>query len=571
MSTEFPRLVQAINNKNNIFLTGCGGSGKCLGIDTPIIMYDGSVKMVQDIISGEQLMGDDSTPRNVLSVCRGKEKMYKIHQKNRNDYIVNESHILSLRKNDTIYDIPLTTYLELNPLIKKELKGYAVSVEFPNRKSLDSSNFYKNKSYTLECAENPFFETEITVEPLYIDDYYGFEIDGNHRFLLGDFTVTHNTFCIGELSKLYNLSITSTTGVSAININGETIHRFSGIGALNPTYVFADILKKVKKNKSAVANIKNTEILVIDEISMLSADIIEILDKVFKSIKKSDKIFGGIQIIFTGDFYQLPPVQGDHCFLSDVWQNLKFQTITLTGKYRFTDNTYAELMDRVRIGKHSMEDIELLNTRYYAYKELNISEMEIQPTFVYTTNVNVDNHNLHELEKLTNEFVTYVAIDNCYDPESLNILKGLAPTEIKLKIGAQIMITANICVTEGLANGTRGVIQFLDDTYIKIKILNGQSVCIERHTYTYKNSSKEIYTREQFPIKLAWSMTVHKSQGASIDLAIIDLSYVFAASQVYVALSRVRSLDGLYITKKLKNKDIFVDENVKNFYDWYCC
>jgi len=381
------------------------------------------------------------------------------------------------------------------------------------------------------------------------------------------------SWCIGELFRNFNLSITSTTGVSAINVNGETIHRFTGIGIVKENALLDDVLKKVRKNKKARENIKNCEILVIDEISMLSADIIEILDYLFKQIRKNPKVFGGIQVIFTGDFYQLPPISGDYCFLSPIWHELKLKNILLTGNYRFTDKKYPEILSRIRVAEPLDEDIEILNGRYHAYKEMNSCDKSfgIKPTFLYTTNVNVDAHNISELNKLETPEVFYEAQDICedpLDPQTLTILESMAPIQVKLKKGAQVMITTNISVETGLANGTRGIIEDLTKDYVKIKILNGSSVFIQRHQYVY-GKNKE-YIREQIPLKLAYSITVHKSQGASIDFAVIDLYRIFAPSQVYVALSRVRNLEGLFLTNKINTRDIYIDENVKNFYSWYC-
>jgi hypothetical protein len=171
--------MKALNKFGCHLISLYPGAGKCHGINTPIIMFDGSIKMIQDIKVGEKVMGDDATPRNVLSISRGREKLYKIKQELGDDYVVNESHILCLKFMDYVYDIPLVEFMKKPKIIQDFYVGYKVFIDFPKKTISPDQDDQR---------------TKISVVPLGVGDYYGFVLDGNHRYLLGDFTVTHNTF-----------------------------------------------------------------------------------------------------------------------------------------------------------------------------------------------------------------------------------------------------------------------------------------------------------------------------------------------------------------------------------------
>ena len=397
---------------------------------------------------------------------------------------------------------------------------------------------------------------------------------------------TGKSYIIKQLTEINNtFSVTSTTGISALSINGQTIHRFSGIGRVDEKS-FEGMLKKVKKNKNALKNIKLCRILIIDEISMLSGEILELLDYIFKQIREVKKTFGGIQVIFTGDFYQLPPVEGDYCFLSKVWTKLKLNTVFLKTEYRFIDNEYSDLLKCLRRGSYTQEHINMLNSRINVKDEKN---EDIKPTFLFSKNNEVEYLNNKEMENLNTKEKIYYAddvdgsifqkskkedsdedddtSDNDIDLEIDDKLEVLAPSILKLKIGAQVMITINIDLELGIANGTRGVVVSLSDNTVDVKILSGNTVTISKYNYELKKRKRVLKTRMQFPLKLAWAMSIHKSQGSTLDLASIDLGSVFCASQAYVALSRIRSLNGLHILKRFNPKRIFVNDEVTTFYN----
>ena len=374
-----------------------------------------------------------------------------------------------------------------------------------------------------------------------------------------------------------HIDITSTTGVSAVNIGGRTIHSFSGIGVINNGHSIEEIVKKVKKIKNkkeggnAVKNILECSILVIDEISMLSLFYFETLDQVFKIIRKNEKPFGGIQVIFTGDMLQLPPIDGEFCFKSKIWKSLNLQIVYLQTLYRFTDVGYSEMLGRIRTASHTPEDNVELFKRFLAYKNTDLDALKIQPTFLYSKKIDVFEKNYTELEKNSNPMIEITAIDsiplglNKIEENTLNLM---APKILHLKIGAQVMLTVNTDVESGLCNGSRGVVLEYEEkqNILKIEFSGGRHESFCMHSFEHKENDKVISARKQFPFILAYSLSIHKIQGATLDCAVVNINAsIFEASQAYIALSRVRSRDSLYIQSYKPNK-IFCDPEALQFY-----
>jgi len=375
-----------------------------------------------------------------------------------------------------------------------------------------------------------------------------------------------------DLQDLVQFCVTSTTGVSSYLIKGQTIHRFSGIGVLSHNYIIKDVIKKMKKNK-AIQRILECDVLVIDEISMLGKKYINVLNETFKIIRKNQKPFGGICLIVTGDFYQLPPINDDYAFESKSWLEAEFNTILLEKVYRFHDEKYASLLSRARKAEHFPEDNVELFKRVKAYQdlmELNDSkendEFEIKPVYLMSKREDVDAINKEELNKNPNESVYYIANDNTPDKTITSLLDMISPRVLELKVGAQVMLMVNINVEEGLVNGLQGVITSLESDLIFVKRITGEILPFERHEFKMEEDGKHLGTRLQFPLKLAFCLSIHKSQGCSLDKAIIDLgNSVFENHMAYVGLSRLRSLDGLYL-KKFNPYRITVDPKVVEFY-----
>lgn len=366
---------------------------------------------------------------------------------------------------------------------------------------------------------------------------------------------TGKSYLINQLKEVIDIDITSTTGISAYLIKGSTIHSYTGIGVLSKP--IKDILKKIKKNKPAKKRILECDILVIDEISMLGKKYFEMINDTFKIIRNNKEPFGGICLVLTGDFMQLPPINDDYVFESDVWDELNLETIRLEKVHRQNDEVYKGILSRVRLGQHTSADNIELFKRVKAYNETNFDE--IKPTFLTSKRIDVDQMNKEELDKNPNDLVIYRAEDD----HDMN-LDVIAPSLLALKVGAQVMLTVNINVENGLANGSRGIVIKLTDL-VYVKFRSGEIIPFERHEFKFEEDEK-VFTRKQFPFILAYCTTIHKSQGSSLDMAVIDLGYsVFGHHTVYTALSRVRSLDGLYLKAYIPNK-ITVDERVIDFY-----
>ena len=376
------------------------------------------------------------------------------------------------------------------------------------------------------------------------------------------------SWMINKLKEHFNFSITSTTGVSSYLIKGQTIHSFSGIGVLNPKHPLKDIVKKIKKNKEAINRILECHLLVIDEISMLGGTYLTALSDSFKLIRKNENAFGGIQVIMTGDFYQLPPIHDIYSFESKTWIELDLQTIILEKVYRFTDEVYSEMLARIRKAKHLPEDNVKLFKRVKAYNDLDLEskQFEILPTFLSCKKVDVFEKNKEELDKNSNETIFYLSNDEYTHSDILPLLECLAPKKLELKVGAQVMLTVNINVEEGYVNGSRGVIIDCKSESLSVKFVKGEIMTFERHGFKYEEDGKVLGTRLQFPFILAYCLTIHKIQGSTIDCAIIDIgNSIFENHMSYVALSRVKSLDGLYI-KSFNPYKIKVDQKVDDFY-----
>jgi ATP-dependent exoDNAse (exonuclease V) alpha subunit len=391
--------------------------------------------------------------------------------------------------------------------------------------------------------------------------------------------------------KHLTITVTSTTGISSFNIKGQTIHSFSGIGVYREGEDEQSIVRKMKKFKifeKTLDRVKNCDILVIDEVSMLGFRFLEMLNKILKLLRSNQKVLGGLQIIFTGDFLQLPPINDDFCFKSEVWKSLNLNIIYLTKMYRVNDEEYAKILERIRMAKHKEEDNIILYKRHIAYKNMINEESEesknneIKPTFLYSKKVDVYEKNMEELKKNSNELLIFEPrISNTQSIKS-SILKKIKDDKLYLKIGAQVMLTVNLDTESGLVNGNRGVIlDYNSELGITIKFLNGIYL-ITPYSYEYeyeyddnddnddndnKNTKKLKYTVEQYPLILAYSLSIHKVQGCTLDYAIIDIGYsVFESSMSYVALSRVRNLNGLFL-KAYQPSKIFCDKDALSFYE----
>lgn len=376
------------------------------------------------------------------------------------------------------------------------------------------------------------------------------------------------------------IHVTALTGIAALNIKGSTLHRWAGIGLgdLKPD----DLLRKVRRHPKGKANWLNTSVLVIDEVSMLSPELFVKLDFIGKALRRSSDPFGGIQLIFCGDFCQLPPVKIDaYCFESPLWVLCNFQVCYLTENMRQSDEVFQKMLSEIRIGYASKETREILRSRI----GVKVGTDEIQPTKLFSNRDSVDQINikaLKELSKEDNPTQLFAAFDdvtegNYTDDQKQYYLGSLekccqARKDLYLKVGAQVMLIFNLDPDAGLVNGSRGVViefEFISEEERRpvVKFLNGLSRVITHHVWEFEISDDVIVSRSQIPLILAWGSTCHKAQGLTLDCVEVDLGdTIFAPGQFYTALSRVRSLEGLSITQINFDK-LICDPKVREFYE----
>lgn len=394
-----------------------------------------------------------------------------------------------------------------------------------------------------------------------------------------------------------NTVVVAPTGIAALNAGGVTIHSMFQLpfAAFIPDYtapVFSDSLKfetreslrrHFRMNATKKSVIRNMELLIIDEVSMLRADLLDAMDFMLQSVRKKNAPFGGVQVLFIGDLLQLPPVikneewdtlrkyyRGKFFFHSQVVQRNPPLYIELTKIYRQTDETFINILNNLRNNIVSRDDISVLNT--YVNPSFTLSE---HPGFILLTthNAKADAINFAALETLTTasyEFKSEITDDF---PEKIFPIDET----LRLKVGAQIMFVKNdLSVEKKFFNGKTGVVSALSDQEILVHFPEeNRTIAVERYEwqhirYFVNPATKEIQeeilgTFVHYPIKLAWAITVHKSQGLTFDKAALDVSQIFQPGQAYVAFSRLRSLNGLILLSEIKMNGLENDRDVMEY------
>lgn len=355
-------------------------------------------------------------------------------------------------------------------------------------------------------------------------------------------------------SNNINYGVTALTGCAAVLINGQTIHSFLSLGISRN---LRDIYNNLCKFKSSLMKIKNLQTLIIDEISMMDDELFNLINNLLMMVKNTDNYFGGVQMILVGDFHQLPPIKGEYCFLSEAWEKINLTTVILTELIRQKDDNKLQLiLEEIRNGQPCDETIEILKN----LKDTKFKSKDIKPTRLYPININVDKINNREFQKLLkkngNITVEYKAFSN--KAEKTDVY------DITLTVGAQIMVIRNISIIDKLFNGTRGIVIELNKDNVIIKDIYDNLHTIEYYTDLSQDKKRSI---SFMPLKLAYAMSIHKSQGASIDYLEIDLGDdIFISGQLYTALSRATNINNIRIINI--SKDSFIqNKKVKNFYE----
>lgn len=345
------------------------------------------------------------------------------------------------------------------------------------------------------------------------------------------------------------VAVTASTGIAATHMNGMTIHTWAGIG-IKDELTDAD-LKKLKERKYLRDHIEKAKVLIIDEISMLHARQFNLVNQVLKYFKDDSKPFGGMQVIVAGDFFQLPPVgrQGESnrdkfAFMSDAWLEANFNICYLTEQHRQEDNYLDQILNEIRRGQISSESITALKTT-----KQNLLAEDI--TRLFTHNADVDSINEQHLQAIKTKAHVFEA-DLEGNEKLLMTLQGSvrAPEQLVLKKNAKVMFVKNN-FDEGYINGSLGeVVGFVKDEehgeLPEVKLRDGTVMAVAPTEWSIENEQgKAIASFKQIPLRHAWAITVHKSQGMTLEAAEIDLSQTFEKGQGYVALSRLKSLNGL--------------------------
>ena len=373
--------------------------------------------------------------------------------------------------------------------------------------------------------------------------------------------------------KHAKIAVTSTTGSSAILIGGVTLHSYLGIGLgkadIDNLYLF------LMNKPFHLKRWRDLDVLIIDEVSMLSTELFEKLEHLARLIRKNSKPFGGIQLILSGDFLQLPCVDNpkSFCFESEVWKKCVEYTVYLDENFRQDDCKLQKCLNKIRFGELDDDTMEILKSRVDV--ELN-NEHGILPTKIYSLNRDVDRENQMELDKLfknnTNlEFYEYELEYEVLANTNIQFLEEKLkkncnfPYNLQLCVGAQVMLLINLDFESELVNGSRGVVVDFKDDLPVVKFLNGVTNIIDYKVQTIEECGKEIAKIKQIPLRVSFAITIHKSQGVTLDYAEIDLGEVFEAGQAYVALSRIKKLEGLRI-KNLNKTSIFANNTAVKFY-----
>ncbi len=355
-------------------------------------------------------------------------------------------------------------------------------------------------------------------------------------------------------------AITASTGIAATHIGGMTIHSWSGIGI--KTMLDKHDFNRIASNKYVVPRIRRAKVLILDEVSMLAPETLSMVDAVCRGVRNSIEPFGGMQVVLVGDFFQLPPVikmkqeeesvqtelvempKARFAYNSSAWMRADLAICYLTEQYRQDDDAFLSILSAIRCGTFNENHLHQLETRKV---EHHIISKNI--TKLFSHNADVDRVNSEMLSKLPGEPQVFFMTQK--GPEALVVAlqKGcLSPEMLNLKIGAAVIFTKNN-PKKGFANGTLGVIDKFDKIsgYPVVKTKNGKRIEVEPVDWAVQENGKERVRITQIPLRLAWAITVHKSQGMSLDEAVMDLSRVFEFGQGYVALSRVRRLSGLHL------------------------
>ena len=389
---------------------------------------------------------------------------------------------------------------------------------------------------------------------------YDYMVQGKNVFVTGSGGVGKSSI-IRTFANMYKntktISMTSTTGVSALLVGGKTLYSYLGIGLGKGSV--DSLYRKINKSPYYKKVWNDLDVLIIDEISMLSPKLFDKLETLARKIRSkslmrpNEESFGGIQLILSGDYLQLPCVESnDFCFMAKSWDKCVDHTIYLTEIIRQKDAKFQNCLNNVRMANITDETAQILQSRVGI--DL-INNKGIKPTKLFPLNRDVDYINEKELKKLdTIDFYEY-NIEFEFKKACKNKTQFMeriakytpAAQVLTLAVGAQVMLITNLDLECKLANGSRGVIVGFVEDLPKVRFINGVERVIDHHVWEIEEREEKVLNIIQIPLKLAWGVSIHKCQGSTLDYVEIDLENIFEYGQSYVALSRVKNLNGLKI------------------------
>lgn len=426
--------------------------------------------------------------------------------------------------------------------------------------------------------------TELSFEKLNEDQRRGYRLaveEGKSLFITGEAGTGKSTlvkFIIDGLTeKRLNTALTAFNGIAALNINGTTLCKWTGLG------LFDQPVDEYIDRKTPPSAWKKTDVLIIDEISVVSAEMFDKIDVVARKYRRNKAPFGGMQLIVMGDFFQLPPVpprgkKVEFCFMSQAWRNHIKDYVVLRQVIRQQDAAFVTLLREVRMGDPSAKTCKILNKRVYRRISDIPKKNGVVPSIIYSHKMSVHDENNRQLEMLPGEAVSYESkggpVCKFDGPKEYDFLMKncQATPTVTLKVDAQVMLVVNLRIEDGLVNGSRGVVVKLKEKKVKVAFDNGITEYISPFTWM-KDERREGMTEPyiyavyiQIPLMLAWAITAHKSQGLTISNVAVDTSRTFANGQTYVALSRATTLEGLYLLNPFSPLHAKTDPEVIEFY-----
>lgn len=471
-------------------------------------------------------------------------------------------------------------YLETEILTTRKKINELKKIRFYSDIQADSKKMNTEKP-TVTASEEVFSKLDEEQKKVYNALTY----TNNNYFITGK-AGTGKSYVLNIFCKTTNkrILVLAPTGIAALNIDGVTIHSAFGFPNLVETNVEDLSAETIKLTRGKVDVLKAIDTIIIDEISMVRADMFEKMDRILRIITKNDSAFGGKQVIVVGDLFQLPPVVkesdekeylidtfgGVYFFNSNAYKNGNFKFIELTVNHRQkSDFEFFEILNRIRIGALNKHDIDILNSKRFLTDDTYDRYIAIVPKRAIADKINTE-----RISKLDLPEYQYKAKILFWETDTEQSWENKFPVNetLILRRGANVMMTHND--PEGRwVNGTLGIVDELGKDSITVaiegKLHRVEPTRFEQKKAVYKNGRIEYVDDlviQQYPILPAYAITAHKSQGQTYKDIICDVQGCFATGQVYVALSRCTSLDGLHLRKTITAKDVFADENVIDFY-----